>query len=198
MPEDFNKNFIPKKRVDPKRAGLRIYHTVDTLTAVAVILFSTTVFVVLGLYGSAFVIEKQTRALQSEVSKLSGNFNSLEVSELVFLDKKVSAATQIINRHTSLTDIRNFLKDHTQSKVQVISYIFEETEEDQKKSQTIVIKGEALNYNTLANQQNIFMSNESVQSVVFSAIKPTEIGTIEFIATLNLKETIFSYNILSQ
>jgi hypothetical protein len=198
MPEDFSKNFIPQKRVDPRRAGLRIYSTVDTLTAVAVILFSTVIFIIIGIYGSRFFIDKQAESLQVKVSDLSGQFNSMEVSELVVLDKKVNAVVDVIDKHTSITNIREFLEDHTQSRVRVISYSFSETGEDSKGTGTLVITGEALNYNTLANQQNIYVGDEDVIGVTFTDIKPTDTGMVAFTATMNLKESVFSYNALSQ
>jgi hypothetical protein len=200
MAENFGKNFIPQKRVDPGRTGLKIYNTVDTFTAIALIVSATVLFISIGIFGSGFFIDKQIESLQKEVSGLSSEFNSKEVNELASLDRTIAAASTVVGQHTSITDIRTFLEEHTQSKVQILKYSFKEgvVNSGEKTPRSLVIKGEALNYNTLANQQNIYNNDSDITSIIFSGITPTENGTVEFTATIDLKDSAFSYNALSQ
>lgn len=198
MPEEFNKNFIPQKRVDPRRAGLKIYDTVDSFTALALILFSTAILFVGGIFASRMFVGNQITSLQEVVTHLSSNFNPIEVDELVRLDRKVQAASIVLKEHTSITDIRDFLEEHTQSRVQIQSYVFEEKTTEGSQQKTITITGEALNYNTLANQQTIFENDSDIVSVSFTDMNPTETGFVEFTAHLLLTDSAFAYNVVSQ
>ena len=194
MAEDFGKNFIPQKRVDPRQANLKIYHTVDSFTAVSILVFATVCFITIGIFVSGFFMNRQIEGLQKNVAGVSSQFNQTEVTELVSLDKKVSAVSEIISSHTSLTEIREFLEDNTQSNVQVLNYAFTEGGL-QSGGPQLVIGGEALSYNTLANQLKIFEGSNFVSSVEFTDVGPTETGTIAFTATLAMKPSAFSYGV---
>lgn len=194
MADDFGKNFIPQKRVDPRQANLKIYHTVDSFTAVSIISFATVAFFMLGIYGSGFFIQNQIEDLQTTAAQASSQFDSMEVRELVELDKKVAAVSSIISDHTSLTDIRDFLEEHTQTNVQVQSFSFIDGGAGGDGGKELIINGQALSHNTLANQAQIFENDMEIISSEFSDIAPTEIGTVSFTATLRLKDSTFSYS----
>ena len=194
MNENFGKNFIPQKRIDLAQAGLKIHNTVDTFTAVSVLIFSATLFVIIGIFTSGFFINYQIESLQKKISVLTSRFMPVEVDALVSLSGKISAVDRVISEHTSITDIRTFLEDNTPTNVQVLTFVFDEVAGKNGSARELTIEGEAASYNTLANQSNILKMNKSISGVSFSNITPTEQGTISFKVTMNVKSDAFPYN----
>ena len=191
MNENFGKNFIPQKRIDLAQAGLKVHNTVDTLSAISVLIFSTVCFIAIGIFASSFYVDYQIKKLGENISVLTSTFDEKEVTALVSLSGKVTAVKSVIDSQTYMTSIKNFLKDNTVQRVQLESFVFNEAGE-KGAPRTLTVEGYALSYNTLANQSQIFKSNMYLSNVVFDNIAPTDDGTISFKATMTVKNDAFS------
>jgi len=190
MDESFEKTFIPRKRMDPMSAGLKVESTISVFSAVALLLFSLAFFASAGIFVTGFFIEKKTDELRLQTTKDTAVLDKSEIEKIVSLDKKVTAVGTILNDHVSLSKILGFLESVTSARVMIddFNYIGENG-----MTQTITINGTAKNYNTLANQSKIFKENTMISKIAISNIEPNDIGEILFMAELEIKNGVFAF-----
>jgi len=190
MDESFEKTFIPRKRMNPMSAGLKVESTISVFSTVALLLFSLAFFASIGIFVTGFFIEKKTDELRLQTTKDTAVLDKSEIEKIVSLDKKVTAVGTILNDHVSLSKILGFLESVTSARVMIddFNYIGENG-----RTQTVTINGTAKNYNTLANQSKIFKENTMISKVAISNIEPNDVGEILFMAELEIKNGVFAF-----
>lgn len=181
MPEEFEKTFIPRKRVNPSQAGLRIQTTVDTFTAVGLLVFSLVFFCGISLYGAQLYVKKDISKLEKQAISMAQIFDQSEIESLVMLDKKVLHVDSILSKHISITAVFDFLEQTTARNVVISRMSFSDSP---TAGLTLEVSGEAQSYNTLANQAKSYSNSKTVKSAVFSAVTPNTEGGINFDAAV--------------
>jgi len=194
MDEKIEKAFIPRKRIDPMSAGLRIESTVSIFTAIALIVFTLAFFASIAVFVSNIFIAKSITTEKENLVKLSKEFDTGEINTISSLDKKVNAVSGILKNHISLSKILRFLEENTASKVMIDSISFV----DGSNSVIVTMQALAKNYNTLANQSAIFKENKAIKSFEISAVEPTDTSEVIFTAELIINRNAFSFKEIEQ
>ncbi len=189
MDENIQKTFIPRKRIDPMSAGLKVESTIDLFSAISFIVFSLAFFASLGVFLSNIYVNSKIETLKKEASTATAYFNKEDTVKLVALDKKITAVSSILNKHNSLSKVLKFLEEITVSRVSIndFNYIIDQMGEG------IIIDASAKNYNSLANQSAVFKENKNIKSYTISNIEPNEDGEVSFKAEIVLTDGAFLY-----
>jgi len=190
--DPFSQNsFIPRKRIDPASAGLKVKRTVDIFTSIALVVFFVVLFLSLGVTISKIYIQNEVTVLTSKAASIVKDVNGADVEGMVVLDRKINAIEGILDKHVSISSILNFIETTTSVGVAIGSFnYYIDTDGIEKISMFATAK----NYNSLSNQSTAYKNNTKISDSIIDGVTPNETGKIDFNVGLLLKSGSFSYS----
>ncbi len=191
MPEEFEKTFIPRKRIDPGQAGLRIQTTVDTFTAVGILVFATVFFIALSIFGARIYLSSDIMKLETEAVVRAQSLNQSDVESLVALDKQVGYVSDILKKHISISSVFDFLENTTVVNASIGQLSFTG---EKNGGVVLALSGSAESYNSLANQARAYNDSKSVKSAKFTGMTPNLEGEIDFGVEIAIETDAFRFS----
>lgn len=106
------------------------------------------------------------------------------------LNKRIEAAKKLLNSHTVVTPIFDFLENDTLATVKFDTFSYDLRDNG---TSFLVISGQAKNFSSIALQSDIFGKEKFIKNPVFSDLNPDQNGNIVFKFNSSLDPTFVSY-----
>ena len=175
MDGKFQTSFIPKKPVvSAARArgpGMSLFMVVSIFIFVVSLALAGLVF-----FGQKYLSSELEKDKQN-FAKAQENFDSITIETLVKLSKRIESAKKILNKHTAVLPIFDFLETKTLENVRfkTVSVVFSENG-----TPKIEIKGEAKNFSAVALQSDVFSESKELKNPIISDVDLTLTGGVTF------------------
>lgn len=190
MDKEFQTSFIPKKNVieSPKRAGGGGGGLVNLI---AFVVFLAALLSAGGAYFYKNSVSIKIDEYKISLIRAKDQFEPGAIKELQVLDKRLKAATVILNQHVAVSPIFELLQKITLPTVRYsdFSYSIDET----TKIVDISMKGEAKDYNFIALQADLFSENKFIKNPIFSDFVLDQSSNIDFNLTFSVDKSLISY-----
>jgi hypothetical protein len=190
MDKEFQTSFIPKKTVieSPKRAG---GGGGGIFNLIAFVIFIASLLSAGGAYFYRQSVSANIEEYKTSLIRARNQFEPGAIRELQILDKRLNAATKILNQHVAVSPIFELLQDITLPTVRYsdFSYVID----DAKSKVDIKMKGEAKDYNFIALQADLFSDNKFIKNPIFSDFVLDQTSNIDFNLTFSVDKSLISY-----
>lgn len=190
MDKEFQTSFIPKKTVieSPKRVGSS---GGGIFNLIAFVIFIASLISAGAAYFYRSSVSANIEEYKTSLIRARNQFEPGAIRELQVLDKRLNAATSILNQHVAVSPIFVLLQDLTLPTVRYsdFSYTIDET----KKIVDIKMKGEAKDYNFIALQADLFSKNKFIKNPIFSDFVLDQASNIDFNLTFSVDKSLISY-----
>lgn len=172
-------SFIPKRstgKVSPVRSGKRIY----VFSYVTYVLFFGTLLSVAGIF---FLNQQAERQLAAHISMLEeerASFDGTRISEIKALDRQLSLAEDLLNRHAAPSIIFDELEDIVLKTVQFTSFSYNR---EPGKGARLALTGKTASFDVLIFQREVinesdFLASADLVSVGYGSVSE-EIGAAD-------------------
>ena len=189
MDKEFQTSFIPKKTIveSPKkiRSGGGIINLISFIIFVASLLSAG------GAYLYRNSIESDIAEFKRSLQIAKNQFEPSLIEELQILDKRLNAATTILNKHVAVSPIFVLLQDITLPTVRYSDFTYEI--DPSTNLVNIEMKGEAKGYNFIALQADLFSDNKFIKNPIFSDFILDQTGNIDFNLSFSVDKSLISY-----
>jgi len=174
MAPNFQSSFIPKQSSTQETFKKQKYGIAGTF---AFLLFLLSLVVAGGLFFYEKLIQGEIEDLKSQLTTAEGNIDREAIAELSNFDSKLRAADTLVDRHTVVS---NFIKIVASSTVSSVRFNRLDYRFAQDNTLIASLRGEATSYAALALQEDVFLKEPNVNSIVFSELKLADGGLVEF------------------
>lgn len=190
MDKEFQTSFIPKKTVieSPKRVGGSGGGIVNLI---AFIVFIASLISAGAAYFYRSSVSSNIELYKSSLAKARDQFEPGAIAELQILDKRLNAATDILQNHVAVSPIFEILQDLTLPTVRYSDFSY--AIDDTKKIVEVTMKGEAKDYNFIALQADLFAENKFIKNPIFSDFVLDQTSNIDFNLTFSVDRSLISY-----
>ncbi|MDQ5901320.1 MAG: hypothetical protein QG580_35 [Patescibacteria group bacterium] len=189
MDKEFQTSFIPKKTIveSPKRvrSGGGIINLISFIVFVASLLSAG------GAYLYRNSVESDIAEFKRSLQIAKNQFEPSLIEELQVLDKRLNAATTILNKHVAVSPIFVLLQDITLPTVRYSDFTYEI--DSSTSLVNIEMKGEAKGYNFIALQADLFSDNKFIKNPIFSDFILDQTGNIDFNLSFSVDKSLISY-----
>ena len=198
MEQNFQTSFIPKKPIVPERAEAS--RPVGPFTIIALFALFTVLLATGGLFFYKQIAVKNIESMKRNLELAQNRFEPGKIAELQVLDKRLSAANEILANHTAVTPIFQMLERATLKTIRFTDFDYE-LGEDKNLPVKIKMSGQAVGYRSIALQSDSFAKNKNFIDPVFSNLTLDKNGNVLFdlefsvdSAFLNYKQTLPTEN----
>jgi hypothetical protein len=189
MDKEFQTSFIPKKTIveSPKkiRSGGGIINLISFIVFVASLLSAG------GAYLYRNSVESDIAEYKRSLQIAKNQFEPSLIEQLQILDKRLNAATAILDKHVAVSPIFVLLQDITLPTVRYSDFTYEI--DPSTNLVNIEMKGEAKGYNFIALQADLFSDNKFIKNPIFSDFILDQTGNIDFNLTFSVDKSLISY-----
>lgn len=191
MDKEFQTSFVPKKKIIQHEAskahtGLGVVNLVALILFIASILGSGAAY----LYRSS--LQNTIDGYKTSLVRAQAAFEPTLITTLQSLDKKMTAATKILNSHVAVSPIFNLLGEITLPTVRYSDFSYEFNRDDPKLVD-IKITGQAKGFNYIALQSDLFGQNKFIKNPIFSNFTLDQLGNINFNLTFSVDKNLIIY-----
>lgn len=194
MEQNFQTSFIPKKPMvkEYSSAGPR---PIGFLTIISLFLLFTVLLTSGGLYFYKGIMAKNIATMKSNLNLAQNRFEPTKIKELQLLDRRLTAANQILSKHIAISPIFEALQAVTMKNVRYtkFSYDFEDGKDAKIK---VKMSGVTLGYNFLALQSDLFGQNKNFIDPVFSNLALSENGNVTFDLDFSVDPSFVDYKLM--
>ncbi len=179
-------SFIPKQG-GAGTVKVRRNSTFGLLLLLSLLLLGISLLVFAGSFGYRAILDRQVNkpcggdgsacGLKATVEDVRTKLGIEEITRYGRLDKKMTAAQNLIDQHISLIPILDLLEQETLHTVRFTSMNF-------TTDSGITLTGLATSYTDLASQMRTFENNQGVQAVEFSNLSLDDLGRVIFTAKI--------------
>jgi len=177
MEPNFQTSFIPKKpmietRAAPKRA-------IGPFMIVAVFIFLSVAIASGGLYLYRESLKQNLAKMKSDLNIASNSFEPAKITQLGTLDKRLSAAKEVLGEHVAISPVFQMLESLTLKTIRFTDFSYSLAED---KSGKILVKmsGLGVGYRSIALEADLLTKNKNLINPVFSNLSLDEKGNVLF------------------
>ncbi|MDP3763104.1 MAG: hypothetical protein Q8Q92_00355 [bacterium] len=179
MPPKFQSSFIPKGPIVSTGTGASLGRRVkerNLFTFLATIIFTISVLLALGVFGSKFYLQYRIDQMSVDLETARTALQPEIIRELTSLNDRIISTKELIAGHRVLTSLFEFLEVSTPKTVRFSDFRYSATEQGLELS----MKGEARGYAALALAADIFSKSQNFKDPVFSNLSLNERGDVSF------------------
>jgi len=176
-PNSFQSSFIPKGSSGGAVEQVFQKKKTSFFGAIMVMIFFLTLLLTLGIYGYKWATAKAIATVQSELKSAEASIDIETIDSMVAFSKKLSAAREVVMRHKVISNFLTLLSDNT---IQSVSYDDFNYSLGSDGQLTVVLKGKALDYASIALQDSIFSELKEIKSIKFGDLSLIEGGRVSF------------------
>lgn len=189
MDQEFQTSFIPKKTVieSPKR----IKSGGGAINLIAFIVFLASLIAAGGAYFYRESVKTDIEEFKRSLAVAKNQFEPSLITELQILDKRLNAATTILDKHIAVSPIFVLLEEVTLPTVRYSDFSYEV--DTTTNLVNVTMKGEAKGYNFIALQADLFDDNKFIKNPIFSDFVLDQTGNIDFNLTFSVDKSLVSY-----
>lgn len=189
-------SFIPKQgAVSTRRA--RRESSLGLLFLISLLLLGISLLVFAGSFGYRAVLDRQVNkpcggdgsacGLKATVDRTREELGIEEIIRYSRLDKKMTAAAGLIDRHISLVPLLDLIETETLHTVRFSAMVL-------NVDGGVTLEGVATSYADLASQVKTLEKNPGVKAVVFSDVDLNDAGQVVFTAKLLPNSDLLVFN----
>jgi len=188
MDQNFQTSFIPKKPIVNERAVPA--QPVGILFVASIFILITVLIATGGLYFYKGMVAKNIVTMQSSLTTAQNSFEPSQITQLQVLNKRLSAASQILNNHINITPIFSALEQLTMKTVRYTKFAYTLGTDN-----TIDVKmsGQAVGYRDIALQADLFSTNKNLIDPVFSNLTLDNSGNVLFDLEFSVPASFVNY-----
>ncbi len=192
MEQNFQTSFIPKKpMVKEYSAGPR---PIGLLTIISLFILFAVLLTSGGLFFYKGIMKKKIATMESDLDRAQHRFEPAKIKELQVLDKRLTAAHQILSKHIAITPIFEALQEVTMKSVRYTKFDYDFGEGKDAKIE-IKMSGVTLGYSFLALQSDLLASNKNFIDPVFSNLALTDNGNVTFDLNFSVDPSFVDYKL---
>jgi hypothetical protein len=192
MDPQFKTSFIPKKSMGGPMPGSAVSRLAgfNFMTLLATVIFLASALFAAGLYIYNATLESQIESQVVTLRKASEAFEPNFIAQATRLNKRIVAASRILERHISPSAIFRELELTTLQTIALNSFTFSDNVEGK-----IVVRGsgEGDSFRSIVLQSDEFGKNGFMRDVLFAGLAPNARGNVDFTfeATLDPQIILF-------
>lgn len=196
MNQNQNNSFIPKQG-GTGTVKARRNSTLGLLLLVSLLLLGVSLLTFAGSFGYRAILDRQVNkpcggdgsacGLKATVEDVRTKLGIEEITRYSRLDKKMTAAQNLIDKHISLIPLLDLLEQETLHTVRFTSMDF-------NTDSGVTLTGVATGYTDLASQMRAFENNQGVQTVEFSNLSLDDLGRVVFTAKILPTSALLVFN----
>lgn len=195
MDKEFKTTFIPKKNLTQARevGGSKMSTKTQSIIGItALIVFITTVVLTIGVFVYKKRVEVVINSRIDSINLAEKAFEPSVILELRKLDIRLRAASELLEKHTALSDFFVSFGESTLPEVSFNNF----TMDYEAGVHTVNLTGEARGYLPIAQQSQLFEENRYIENPIFSDFVLNDTGNVSFNLgfTLSPKLIIFGRN----
>lgn len=179
MENQFTTTFIPKKpMVTETTSSAQVSRPVGLLSTLVTIIFFITIIIGGGVYFWKQYETAEIQKLAESVKKIEKDFEPQLISELQTLDKQLRNGDLVLKNHTVISPLLDMLEAST---IQPIRFTKFDFIIDETKGPLVKMSGESTEgYPAIAQQSNIFATNNALKDTIFSNFFLNQKGRVSF------------------
>lgn len=189
MDQNFQTSFIPKKPIVEEKRPVGSSSSVGLFSVISIFIFFTMAVGTGGLYFYKISQEKRLKSMQDDLVLARNRFEPSRIADLKVLDKRLSAATTVLNNHVAVSPIFQALGDLTMKSVRYtkFSYTLNEGKVNVKMS------GQAVGYRSIALQADLLSKSKYFLDPVFSNLQLDNKGNVLFELVFSVSHDFVDY-----
>ncbi len=190
MEPKFQSSFIPKKPLsDSSRVLAPVSKNTNIFSVIATIIFLITLFVSGGLFVYEKIIQKQIGDVKKELDEARVAFETDKINELIDASVRLNSIKGMLEKHFAVSELLFLMQNLTMKTIQFGNFKL-----DNKSGQPILtMDGEALSYNAVAKQSEVFLASGFIRNVIFSDFSLNDSGLVRFRFTGAVVPRLISY-----
>ncbi|MEK7192509.1 MAG: hypothetical protein AAB682_00010 [Patescibacteria group bacterium] len=181
--------FIPRSfaatRMEPTR------EPVSLLFVLGIVTISLALITHGGAYLYKYYLEKNLVTLESSLEKARGAFDPNTLTELTRTEKRLRAASTLVNKHTTLRPLFALFDANTLRNVRFKSFTINQGSD--KTMVNLKVSGEASSYAAIALQSDKFSETGKMSGLVFSDLNLSTFGNVIFSMQAKIDPSLVSY-----
>lgn len=197
METRFRTSFVPKKALAVKTEAVH-GGTIHLFLAIGVLAFVLSLLGAGGVYAYKTFLEKSVQEKSIALEKAKKAFEPGFIEDAKILSTRIAAARELSAKHTVVSPVFDLLGETTLTTVRFTDFSLSNALG--LGTAVLTLKGEARGsnsasgYASVALQSDAFGENEKIREPVFSALKLSEKGLVQFSFTSGLDPQMFLYS----
>lgn len=188
MAQGFQSSFIPKgsaaqEGLPKKKMGI--------FGLIAVSVFALVIILSIGLAVYKSILEGQIENLKAQLAEAGRNIDKKSIDQMLEFSKKLSMAKSIVENHQVISGFTASLASSTVSTVSFDDFNYRMVSPGEL---SVVMRGKAKDYASLALQESVFRKNQYWKSVSFTNMNLGEGGLVSFEVTVSVDPKITVYS----
>jgi len=192
MDKEFQTSFVPKKTIAPREAKKAPSSIGGVVNMVALVVFIASILGAGGAYFYRTSLEEKVAEYKVSLERARSAFEPSLITELQSLDKRMMAATEILENHIAVSPIFELLGEITLPTVRYSDFSYEFNPENENLVD-VKLTGEARGYNFIALQADLFGDNKFIRNPIFSDFSLDQLGNVDFTLTFSVDRTLVLY-----
>jgi hypothetical protein len=188
MEQNFQTSFIPKKPIIEDRIPeIRTSSpSVGPFTLLAIFIFFALLLSTGGLFFYKEYLIKNIQKMENNLKLAQNRFEPERISQLKSLDKRLSAANEVLSNHIAISPIFKVLQETTLKTIRYTKFSYNLSQVTTNQKVLIKMNGESFGYGInsgyrgIALQADILSKNKNIIEPVFSNLKLDEKGSVLF------------------
>lgn len=192
METRFQTSFIPKKSIPQKPVSSGRPETVSIFMIISIVVFILALASAGGVFAYKKILIESINTKNKAFIEAKNSFEPGFIEQLSRLNKRIESAKKILETHTAVLPIFDFLENTTLATVRFdkFSYTFGDTG-----AIDLSMTGVAKNFDAVALQSDIFGQEKRIKNPVFSDVNPDQKGNIAFKFSASIDPSFISYKV---
>lgn len=193
MDKEFQTSFVPKKPIIEKAASSHSGGGFSgAMNLIALVIFIASILAAGATYFYRSSLTSRVEEYKVSLERARGAFEPALITELQVLDKRMRAASEILDNHVAVSPIFSLIGEITLPTVRYSDFSYEFNEEN-KTLVDVTMTGEAKGYNYIALQADLFGDNKFIKNPIFSDFTLDQTGNVDFSLTFSVDKALILY-----
>jgi len=190
MEQNFQTSFIPKRPVVPESSSRT--HSVSLVSLIAILAFVTMLLATSGLFLYQKSLARGIGEMDANLIAAKNRFEPARLVELERLDRRLTAAREVLGKHISVSPIFQALGGITMKTVRYTRFEYS-LGTVEKPEIHVKLSGMAVGYRAVALQSDLFAKNKNFIEPVFSNLNLDENGNVLFDLNFTVDPAFVNY-----
>lgn len=195
MEQNFQTSFIPKKPIIEERTAAP--RPVSFFNVIAIFIFFTMLVTSVGVYFYQNYLVGQITTMDTSLNSAKGRFEPAAIVQLQTLDKRLSAAKEVLAKHIAISPIFQLLQTVTMKTVRYTSFSYTFVTDKSNKI-NIKMSGGAVGYRSIALQSDLFTKRKEIIDPIFSNLALDDKGNVLFDLDFSIDSSLIDYKTMLQ
>ena len=182
-------SFVPKKTLVVKSGNSEGGGSMNPIMSLSVIVFFMTIALAGGEYLYNSLLQKQIEQSRVDLVKARESFEEKTIAEWKRRDNRLRVANNLLAKHVVISPIFSILEDATLQTTRFVDFDFSSV----RGNLAIKMKGEGLSYTSVALLSDSFNHEPGIKNPIFSDLKLSTTGGVDFSFTGTLIPSVVSY-----